>query len=477
MMKTSKIIIRSLFGISEQQISGKSIEITGKKGTGKTSVIDAIRYALTNSSKRAWTVKNGETEGEIIVETDSGLVIDRKSRTNKADYISVKDNGLKVTTPESFLKTIITPLQLNPIEFTQMSSAEQNRAILDLIEFDWDMEWIREQFGEIPQGVDYGQNILQVLNDIQSDNGVYFQSRQDVNREIRNKRAFIEDIAKDIPDGYQAEEWANYNVSTKYSELMRRREINNRIERAKAFKDGYNNKLRGLEAEKEIAVSSAREAIDSERRSLTATIAKLRAEIAGAEASLGKLDDKLTDKIAVANSNFEAAKAKLDKDTGVAEQYVNLDPQPTAELEAEIEHAEAMIAHLNEYRRMKSMQDELSALEEKSAEFTEKIEHARHLPGVILETATLPIEGLTVENGIPLINGLPVSNRSDGELLELCVDIAISNPSGLQIILIDGAEKLDDESRSRLYAKCKEKGLQFIAARTTNDNELMVTEL
>ena len=476
-MKTSKITIRSLFGISEQQITGKSIEITGKKGTGKTSVIDAIRYALTNSSKRAWTVKNGETEGEIIVETDSGLVIDRKSRTNKADYISVKDNGLKITTPESFLKTIITPLQLNPIEFTQMSSAEQNRAILDLIEFDWDMNWIKEQFGEIPQGVDYGQNILQVLNDIQSDNGVYFQSRQDVNREIRNKRAFIEDIAKDIPDGYQAEQWTSYNLSDKYSELMRLREQNNRIERAKAFKDSYNNKLRALEAEKEIAASSAREAIDSERRSLTATIAKLKAEIAAAEESLGKLDDKLSDKIAIAKSDFEAAKAKLDKDTGIAEQFVNLEVQPTADLEAEIEHAEAMIAHLNEYRRMKSMQGELSDLEEKSAGFTAKIELARRLPGVILETATLPIEGLTVENGIPLINGLPVSNRSDGELLELCVDIAISNPSGLQIILIDGAEKLDDESRNRLYNKCKEKGLQFIAARTTNDNELMVTEL
>lgn len=476
-MKTSKITIRSLFGISEQQISGKSIEITGKKGTGKTSVIDAIRYALTNSSRRAWTVKNGETEGEIIVETDSGLVIDRKSRTNKADYVSVKNNGMKVTTPETFLKTIITPLQLNPIEFTQMKSADQNRAILDLIEFDWDMEWIREKFGEIPQGVDYSQNILQVLNDIQSDNGVYFQSRQDINREIRNKQAFIADIVKDLPDNYQAEQWANYNVSEKYSELMRRRDINSRIERAKAFKDSYNNKLRGLEAETEIAVSSAREAIDSERRCLSATIAKLKAEIVAAEESLKKLDDKLKDKIKIATSNFEAAKAKLDKDTGAAEQYVNLEPQPTAELEAEIEHAEAMIAHLNEYQRMKSMRGELSELKRKSDELTAKIELARDLPGEILESATLPVEGLTVENGVPLINGLPLSNRSDGELLELCVDIAISNPSGLQIILIDGAEKLDDESRNRLYAKCKEKGLQFIAARTTNDNELMVTEL
>ena len=476
-MKTSKITIKSLFGISEQEIGGRSIELTGRKGAGKTSVLDAIRYALTNSSNRDWIIKNGETEGEIIVETDSGLTIDRKARSNKADFVSVKDNGTKVTKPETFLKTIITPLQLNPVEFTQMSKDEQNRAILDLIEFQWDLNWIREQFGEIPPGVNYEQNILQVLNDIQADNGAYFQSRQDINREIRNKKAFIEDIAKDIPSGYQAEKWRKYNLSGKYSELMKIKDSNGRIERARAFKDNYDNKLRGLKANKQIAISEAEQAINSERDSLNSTIARLEAEIRAAKDKLLNLDDKLNDKIKVAEADFEKAKAKLDTDVGIANQYIYLEITPVDGLQAEISEAEEMIKHLNEYNRMVAMQNEIEDLQAKSDEYTAKIELARKLPGKILETATLPVEGLTVENGIPLINGLPVSNRSDGELLELCVDIAINNPSGLQIILIDGAEKLDDESRNRLYARCKEKGLQFIATRTTNDNELIVTEL
>ena len=476
-MRTSKIIIKSLFGISEQQINGESVEITGRKGAGKTSVIDAIRYALTNSARRDWIVKDGETEGEIIVETDSGLSIDRKARTNKADVVSVKENGNKVTKPETFLKTIITPLQLNPVEFTQMSKNEQNRAILDLIEFDWDMNWIREKFGEIPAGVDYDQNILQVLNDIQSENGVYFQSRQDINREIRNKKAFIHDIAMDIPEGYQAEKWKNYDLSAKYSSLMAIKDNNNKIERARAFKDNYNNKLRGLEAEREIAFSSAEKAINSERDSINSAIARLKAEIEGYEKTLLTLNDKLQDKIRIAQGDFETKKAKLDADIGVAERYINMEIQPVDELQLEINEAEAMMKHLNEYSRMEKMTEEVNQLVEQSEEFTRKIKLARELPGEILQNCTLPVEGLTVENGVPLINGLPVSNRSDGELLELCVDIAIHNPSGLQIILIDGAEKLDDNSRNRLYTKCKEKGLQFIATRTTNDDELIVTEL
>lgn len=47
----------------------------------------------------------------------------------------------------------------------------------------------------------------------------------------------------------------------------------------------------------------------------------------------------------------------------------------------------------------------------------------------------------------------------------------------LQIILVDGAERLDKESRERLYTKCKEKGLQLIATRVTDSDALEVTVL
>ena len=147
-MKATKIKIKNLFGITETELDGRSVEITGTNGTGKTSVIDSIRYALTNGSSRDYVIHKGEKEGEIIVETDTGLYINRKKRTEQADYKSVKDCGKEVSSPENFLKQLFTPLQLDPVAFTQMSKKEQNRAILDLIEFPWDLNWIREQFGE-----------------------------------------------------------------------------------------------------------------------------------------------------------------------------------------------------------------------------------------------------------------------------------------------------------------------------------------
>jgi len=82
---------------------------------------------------------------------------------DKADYKKVQLGEEDVAKPEGFLKTIFTELQINPIEFLNKDTKEQNRIILDLIKFDWNMNWITEKFGEIPTGVDYEQNILNVL--------------------------------------------------------------------------------------------------------------------------------------------------------------------------------------------------------------------------------------------------------------------------------------------------------------------------
>lgn len=476
-MKTTKIKIRNLFGITETELDGKNIEVTGKNGVGKTSIIDAIKYALTNDSERDYILKKGESEGEILIETDTGLYIDRKKRANQADYKSIKDGGKVVSSPEAMLKTIFTPLQLDPVKFIQLSKKEQNRAILDLIEFDWDLKWIKEQFGEIPPDVNYEQNILQVLNDIQAENGHYFQTRQDINRELRNKKAFVEEIAETIPSNYEAEKWENYDLGDTYKRIEKAKEINSRIERAKIFKDSYDNKVRGYEAEKEIQVSSEREKIATEREELSSSIERMKAEIKAAEDKLTTLDGKLADKVELAESAYREKVAKLDSDMQVADEYINKEKVDTSADEEEVRTAEEMKKHLNEFYRMQRLQEECEALATESNGYTEKIELARELPGKILETATIPVEGLTVEDGVPLINGLPISNLSEGEKLNLCVDVALSKPNNLQIILIDGAEKLSDENRAKLYEKCKASGLQFIATRTTNGEDMEVNYL
>lgn len=476
-MKVSKIIIKNLFGITEQELDCRSVELIGENGTGKTSVIDAIKYALTNKSDRDYIVRNGETEGEIIIETDTGLSINRKSRTTQTDYKSVKQNGNIVPSPEAFLRDIITPLQLQPMEFMRMGKKEQNATILDMIDFPWNMETIREWFGEIPADVNYEQNILAVLNDIQAENGTYFQSRQNVNRDIRAKKSVVEDIKKALPVDYDGNQWVNANVGELYTQIEKIRSDNAVIEKARRMKEGHDGKIRSFEADRDIALSALNTEITNRGNSIDTQLATLKEKIVSLEKEKDGLAATKADREKVIRSEFNEKLAKYEADIAAYAEYADKDTQPVDALLKKAEETEKMKSHINEWRRMLSLQEDIKNLTEKSASYTEKIEKARNLPGEILEKATIPIEGLSVKDGIPLINGLPVSNLSEGEKLDLCIDVAIQNPAGLQIILIDGVEKLSTEMRERLYHKCKEKGLQFISTRTTDSKELTVIEL
>lgn len=476
-MKIVKLKIKNLFGIQEYEAGDKSVELIGKNGTGKTSVIDAIRLALTNKSDREYIVRNGETEGEILIETDNGLKIHRKPRTQQADYKSIKKNGAEVASPETFLKDIFTPLQLNPVEFMQMNKREQNSIVLDMIEYPWNLQTIKDWFGELVPDIDYEQNILQVLNDIQSEKGFYYRTRQDINRDIRNKNAMVTEIGEEVPEGYQADKWEKANLSDIYTRIERIRKENETIEKAQRLNENRDSKVRKFEADKEIAIAALDREFDTRSNQIDKDIESLKAQIKALEIEKNGLTEKKQDKLSVIKNEYKANIAKYDAEVEEYQEYANAEPKNYSNLQEEAENTEKMKSHVNEYRRMVSLQEDVEDLQEKAETLTRKIEKARALPGEILETATIPIKGLTVKDGIPLINGLPISNLSDGQKLDLCIDVAIQKPNGLQIILIDGVEKLSTELRAKVYEKCKSKGLQFIATRTTDDEDLTVVEL
>ena len=481
MAKITKIKIKNLFGISEFEADSKSIELLGGNGTGKTSVVDAIRDVLTNRSSSACIVKRGATEGEIIIETDAGLAITRKPRTNKTDYKSIKQDGKEIQSPEAVLAEFISELQLNPVAFINMDRKEQNRIILDLIEYHWDLNTIKEWFGEIPQGVDYQKHILEVLKQIAAEDGFYFTQRQEVNRKIRFKKQLIEETQKELPENFNAEKWEKYDLQAIHTQIEKARQHNAQIEKAENLKANYDNKIRGFQAEKEMKKQEIRNGFADKEVELASTIARLQAELEAAKKELVSIPNAEKDKFEIIEAEYQKNVAQFNEELKAFEPFLQQPKTNILPLQEEAEAALKMKQVLPQYNKMLAMNTELTELQAVSDEFTRKIELARTLPATILAEANMPLGEMSIDGDTVLIkkpNGdLPISNLSEGEKLDLCVDIALKNKTGLQIVLIDGVEKLSPINRQHLFDRCKASGLQFIATRTTNDSELTVVEL
>ena len=485
-MKISKIRIKNLFGITEYEATGKDVELLGQNGAGKTSIIDSIRLALTNSSNRDVIVKQGANEGEVLIEIDDGINILRKKRAGKADYVSVKDkDGQSVSKVETFLRTLFTSIQLSPIEFIALDSKEQNRIILDLIDFKWDLEWIKEQFGELPQKVNYQQNILRVLYDIQSIQGDYYLRREGLNRDIRNKKASIEDIGKTLPAGYDAHKWRNKDLLEIHEQIRIATNKNKEIEADKLKLASIDSQITKENEIKEKSVNTLRERVSVTVDALSVDIEDIKNQIDKLTKQIANKQEEKNLMLARGDENFkgieETHQKKVQEILDIQKQLnakvVASAPVDISPLLEEAETIEQMKGFLNEYSRMIVLQGEVEQIKESSEELTSKIKKARTLPAEILKQCTIPVAGLTVVDGEPRINGLPISNLSDGEKLLLCVDIANEKKNALNLLLIDGVEKLCTENRNALYAKCKSKGVQFIATRTTDDPELTIIEI
>lgn len=473
-MKTiKKIRLKNTLGIEEKEITPKQINIIeGKKGTGKTSILDAINTALSNKNIRADFVRKGETEAIMYVELSDGTIIEREKNLEKSDKIKVIADGYKGQ-PETYLKSLFSDNQFRPISFIESTEKEQNKTLLGLVNIEWSKDNIKEWFGEIPEWVNYDQHILNILDHIQSQRGEYYLTRENINRDIRNKKAIVADILATLPENYQADKWRNANLSDLYSKVSKAHEFNNAILEKKNFLDSLQDKINTIELnykEKQEAISEAiKEDINSfkiENDELKKRIEMLQKQILDNTQRIKDAEQSEKQKIELLKvekqKEIEVLKAKAEA-MATKEEAVDV-----SKIEEEANYAEKMKMYLNEFDNAMSINKEVGDLVADTQILTEKIEKARELPGELLEKFSSPIEGLSVVDGIPLINGLPIKNLSTGEQLELAVKIAIHLAGDLKVILVDRLESLDTESQKIFIEKCKESGCQFFLTRVSD---------
>jgi DNA repair exonuclease SbcCD ATPase subunit len=112
--------------------TGKPIVLTGDNGQGKTSVLDAVMFALTRSGTEK-PIRNGAESATVALTLTDGtervLTVRRKMKGTNA-YLDVStQDGAKMPSPQKFLDSLIGNLAFDPEAFTRLKPKEQADAL------------------------------------------------------------------------------------------------------------------------------------------------------------------------------------------------------------------------------------------------------------------------------------------------------------------------------------------------------------
>lgn len=462
MSKISLLKISNFLGIKEQEIQASKINILkGQNGKGKTSVIEALEKTFTNRSRRSEVIRHDEEEATLYVELDDGLSIDRRLRTEKADYLKLRKDNEGISSTEKFLKDLVNGNIFRPLDWVNLSVKEQTKSLLSMLEIGWSEEDIVNWFGELTDNIDYTEHILIILKSIESK---YYKDREEVNREIKELKARIKAIVDDLPCEYDGEQWKDVNVQEYYSRVKEAQDINKWIAEAKGLKENFNSKVESLKAsgdseKSKIALKYRNEAedikdiidlasskiekandfitnsnekvefelakldneLEAEYQQLLQKYSRLkesrkneillkveeqkelininRNKISSKEQELFSLTQKEELERKTIDEKIASAIEKEELRIGKAAKYLDEHEEIEIEpLQCEANKVQEMVSYLREWNRIAEIRDnQLAPKEAYSDLLTTRISKARSLPGELLQVAKMPIEGISVD--------------------------------------------------------------------------------
>lgn len=462
MSKIKFLRIKNFLGIEEREVEPAKITIfKGANGKGKTSVIEAIEKIFTNKNRRSEVVRHGEDQAILYAELDDGLSIDRRVRTEKGNYLKVRQDGKGADSTEKFISSLVNGNIFRPLDWINKSVKEQTESLLSMLQINWSEEDIKNWFGELTSDVDYKQHILIILKQIEKK---YYNQREEVNREARELKARIKSIVDDLPAEYNGEEWKDKNVKEYYAKVNEAQNVNKLIAQAKALQEGFNDKVNSINAAAETKKTSITLKYNSEREDIKDIIGISNSKIEKAETWLSSLNGRIDVEMNALDNELNAAiqnlkdsyskkkdlkkkdmllqgeeqrdiisiqkekiaakeqelaglseketleKESVDKETaaeiekvkatlGNASKYLDEHQEIDIEpLQTEADRVQEMTSYLRDWDRISEIRDNQLAPKERESELlTSRITKARTLPSELLKTAKMPIEGISVD--------------------------------------------------------------------------------
>lgn len=395
-VKINELLIENVKRVKAVQFEPSADGLTiigGRNGQGKTSVLDAIAWALGgNNYKPSVPERDGAlVPPNLHIELSNGLIVERKG----------KNSTLKVTDPEGnksgqqLLNEFVSTLTLDLPKFINGSDKDKADSLLKIL-----------GIGDVLAQLDTKENQL-------------YAQRTEVGRIADRKKKAADEMP--MYPNVPKEPVSATELIKQQQEILAR--------------NGENEQKRQNAARYERMLAEAQIAFDE------------------AKAALQKAEqDCLT-----------ARKSAED-----------LHDESTAELEKNLAEIEALNIKIRANSTKEAAEVEANNLQQEYDGLTEQIESVREERNKLLDSAELPLPGLSVKDGKLIYNNMPWDGMSGSDQLKVATAIIRKLNPQCGFVLMDKLEQMDLETLQEFGAWLKQEGLQVIATRVSTGDECSI---
>lgn len=402
-VKINKLEIENVKRVKAVTIEPTSNGLTilgGNNNQGKTSVLDAIAWALGgNKYKPSKPARDGSMNPPTLrLELSNGLIVERKG----------KNSDLKVTDPsgqkagQQLLDSFVEELALNLPKFIESSSKDKANTLLQII-------GVGEKLWELDRKEEQLYNERRTIGQI-ADQKKKYAAEQPQYPEAPNELVSIADLIHEQQE-----------ILARNGENAKKRQNRENIVNSLHLSEARLKQLKEQLAQEE------------------ATHEKLMGDYIAANKSIEDLVDESTDEIENSIANIEEINRKV---------RANLDKEKAEE----------------DAKQYGSQYDNL----------TKEIQDVRDERTSLLDSADLPLPGLSVEDGELVFEGQKWDNMSGSQQLRVATAIVRKLKPECGFVLLDKLEQMDIPTLTEFGKWLESEGLQAIATRVSSGEECQI---
>lgn len=402
-VKINKLEIENVKRVKAVTIEPTSNGLTilgGNNNQGKTSVLDAIAWALGgNKYKPSKPARDGSMNPPTLrVELSNGLIVERKG----------KNSDLKVTDPsgqkagQQLLDSFVEELALNLPKFIESSAKDKANTLLQII-------GVGEKLWELDRKEEQLYNERRTIGQI-ADQKKKYAAEQPQYPEAPNELVSIADLIHEQQE-----------ILARNGENARKRQNRENIVNSLHLSEARLKQLKEQLAQEE------------------STHESLMSDYITANKSIEDLVDESTDEIESSIANIEEINRKV---------RANLDKEKAEE----------------DAKQYSSQYDNLS----------KQIQDVRDERTSLLDSADLPLPGLSVEDGELVFEGQKWDNMSGSQQLRVATAIVRKLKPECGFVLLDKLEQMDIPTLTEFGKWLESEGLQAIATRVSSGEECQI---